>query len=113
MVRGFFNSYNSKAFGDSAGIKPADQVDFNAVIVMREVGIDISSYKPKSLTLDMNMEFDYIVTMGCMSRCPITPREKTIEWNIEDPKGKSLDKYREIRDTISRKIKDFIRELFE
>lgn len=42
--------------------------------------------------------------------CPVTPPEKTIEWNIEDPKGKSIAKYRRIRDIIKGKVKKFINE---
>jgi arsenate reductase len=57
--------------------------------------------------------FDVMVTMGCVDDCPLTPREKTIEWTIEDPKGKSLDSYREVRDTIRNHVEKLIVEITE
>ena len=112
MAQGFFNKFASNAFADSAGTHPSDQVDSKAIYVMKEVGINIGQNKPKMLTPSMNNEFDYIILMGCIDGCPITSRDKTIEWNIEDPKGKSVDKYREIRDKIRTHVEQLIEEKF-
>jgi len=109
MAQGFFNTSITNTWAESAGIKPADKVDTIAIKVMKEVNINISQKKPKILTSKMNDEFDYIITMGCIDRCPITPKEKTIEWNIEDPKGKTIEKYRDVRDII----KHHVGELFD
>ena len=79
MAQGFFNTSITNTWAESAGIKPADKVDTIAIKVMKEVDINISQKKPKILTSKMNDEFDYIITMGCIDRCPITPKEKTIE----------------------------------
>jgi len=105
--------FNSMAGGgaESAGTNPAEEVDRNAIKVMKEIGIDISGKKPRVLMPDMNKKFDFIVTMGCINGCPVTPREKTIEWNIEDPKGKSIEEYREVRDRIMKNIEKLIREM--
>lgn len=111
IAKGFINTLTANAWADSAGIKPAEEVDPNATKVMKEVDIDVSQNKPKMLTFGMNNEFDYIVTMGCINDCPITPKNKTIDWNIEDPKGKSINKYREIRDQIEKNVKKLIREI--
>ncbi len=102
--------FNSMAGGgaESAGINPADEVDRIAIEVMKEIGIDISRKKPRMLNSNMNEKFDVIVTMGCIDGCPVTPREKTIEWNIEDPKGKSIEEYRKARDVIKQKVKKLI-----
>jgi len=112
MAQGFFNHITRDAIADSTGTQPTDQVDPKAIYVMKEVGINIGQNKPKILTPRMNNEFDYIVTMGCIDACPITPREKTLEWNIEDPKGKSVEKYREIRDKIRTHVDQLIEEKF-
>ncbi len=88
MAKGFFNNFTKNAFADSAGTQPSETVNSVAVKVMNEIGIDIANNKPKNLSFEMNNEFDYIVTMGCVDGCPITPKNKTIEWNIEDPKEK-------------------------
>jgi len=113
MAKGFFNMLSPKNSADSAGMRPEDHVEPSAIKVMKEVGIDISHYKPKKLTFAMNNMFDILVTMGCVDGCPLTPREKTIEWKIEDPKGKSLDKYREVRDTIRNYVEKLIVESME
>lgn len=115
MAKGFFNTLTSTKSADSAGMQPGDRVNPTAITVMKEVGIhiDISDYTPKKLTTAMNDTFDIIVTMGCTDRCPITPLEKTIEWDIEDPIGKPLEKYREVRDTIRNHVEHLIKEIKE
>jgi arsenate reductase len=76
---------------------------------MKEIGIDISNQKPKALNFDMSGRFDYIITMGCVDTCPITPKEKTIEWSIEDPRNKGDEKFREVRDIIKEKVQELMR----
>ena len=111
IAKGFFNTLAVNTWADSAGIKPAKEVNPNAIKIMKEVDIDVSQDKPKMLTFTMNNEFDYIVTMGCINDCPITPKNKTIDWNIENPKGKSIDKYRDIRNQIERNVKKLIEKV--
>jgi arsenate reductase len=113
MAKGFFNTLSSSKSADSAGTNPESQIEPFAIKVMNEVGIDISDYKPRKLTFEMNNLFDVIITMCCVDGCPLTPREKTISWAIEDPKGKSLDKYREVRDTIRNHVEKLILEIME
>ena len=114
MAEAWFNALAMKAAmkaaASSAGTKPADDIDPLAVKVMEEVGISMKNQKPKALTPEMVKEFDLIVTMGCIDSCPYSPG-KTIEWNIEDPKGKGIEKYREVRDTIKREVENLIRNL--
>lgn len=73
IAKGFFFTLVANAKAYNAGIKPAEEVDTNAIKVMKEVNIDISQNKPKMSKFDMNNEFDYIVTMGCINECPIIP----------------------------------------
>ncbi len=111
MAKGFFNTFTKNAVAESAGTQPAEKVDPVAVQVMKEKGIDLSGFVPKMLTFSMNNEFDVIVTMGCMKCCPITPQEKTITWDIEDPKGKPPGAYRQIRDQIEKNVKKLMTEV--
>ena len=111
MAKGFFNSYSNHAVADSAGTQPAEKVDPVAVQVMKEKNVDISGFVPKMLSFSMNNEFDFIVTMGCINGCPLTPRNKTIEWEIEDPKGKNIEFYRKVRDQIESDVKRLINEV--
>ena len=113
MAKGFFNSIAENAGADSVGTQPADKVDPVAVQVMREKDVDISGFVPKMLTFSMNNKFDFIVTMGCINGCPITPKNKTIEWEIEDPKGETIHKYGEIRDLIENHVNKLIKEVIE
>ena len=104
MAEGFLKSFDKNLEVFSAGTNPAERINPFAVKAMKEVGIDISHYNPKSLTFDMNKRFDFIVTMGCIDGCPITPRDKTIEWHIEDPSGKPIEQFRLVRDDIMKHV---------
>ncbi len=81
---------------------------------MKEVGIDISKQKPKEMTEDMIRNATKIINMGCMDKnfCPTLFIPKVSEWNIEDPKGKPIEKFAEIRNEIERKVKDVVSELY-
>ena len=111
MAKGFFNTFTKDAIAESAGTEPAEEVDSVAVKVMEEKNIDISVFVPKMLSFSMNNEFDFIVTMGCIDGCPVTPKNKTSELNIEDPKGKDIDFYRNVRDQIESNVKKLINEV--
>ena len=113
MAEAFFNHLaKGKARALSAGTEPAGAVDPNAVAVMKEVGIDISRNKPKKLTLEMLDKADKVITMGCgvAQSCPATFTE-TEDWELEDPKGKPLEKVREIRDEIQKRIEKLAKKL--
>jgi arsenate reductase (thioredoxin) len=96
----------------SAGNKPAEGVNPVVIEVMKEKGIDISANKPKLLTFRMANDSDIIVTMGCNDQgiCPGPFFKPTIDWKLEDPKGKPIEKVREIRDQIEHQVKDLISE---
>jgi protein-tyrosine-phosphatase len=49
--------------------------------------------------------------MGCEETCPAISSKKIIEWNIPDPKGKSIDVFRNVRDTIEEKVKTLLKEV--
>lgn len=112
MAEAFFNKLaEGKAIASSAGTNPAKKVDPAAVEAMDKYGIDISKNIPKRLELDMGNRFDYIVTMGCTDGCPITPKEKTIEWNIEDPKDKPPGEFERICSEIRAEVEKLISDL--
>jgi protein-tyrosine-phosphatase len=112
MAEAFFDHYAAgKAKAFSAGTRPASHVDQSVVKAMREIGIDISSKRPKALTLDMLDGADRVITMGCGVEgvCPAT-FVTTEDWQLEDPEGKPIEKVRQIRDEIEAKVKKLIRE---
>ena len=116
MAEAFAKKYaNNKVIASSAGNKPAEKVNPVVVEVMKEKGIDLSMNKPKMITAKMAQEVDLVVTMGCNDQgvCPGPFFKPTIEWHLEDPKGKPMEKVREIRDQIERQVKELITELKE
>jgi protein-tyrosine-phosphatase len=109
IAEGFFRKYASEGYESlSAGTKPISQVNPLAIQVMNEIGIDISKQKPKDLFEDMMRNSDMIINMGCMEKnyCPTLFIPKVIDWGIEDPKDKTIESVREIRDEIERRIKE-------
>lgn len=112
MAEAFFNKLTEgKAVATSAGTKPSNQVNSKAVMVMQEVGIDISKQRSKVLTADMLKEADRVVTMGCEADVCSLLSVETEDWQIEDPSGKSLEKFRETREEIKRQVERLIEEL--
>jgi arsenate reductase len=97
----------------SAGSNPSSQIDPSVIEVMKEKGIDLGTKRPKSLDDLPKVEMDYLVTMGCEETCPAVLAKKTIEWEIPDPKGKSIEFCREIRDTVEDKVKDLLKKATE
>jgi protein-tyrosine-phosphatase len=96
----------------SAGNKPAEKVSPVVVEVLKEKGIDISKNKPRLLTFQMAQKADLIVTMGCNDQgiCPGPFFKPAIDWKLEDPKGKPIEKVREIRDDIEKRVQKLIAE---
>jgi protein-tyrosine-phosphatase len=112
MAEGF-----AEAFGQgkievySAGSLPSSAIDPLVIEVMKEKGIDLSGKRPKGLNDLPPIEMDYLVTMGCEETCPAIPAKKIIEWEIPDPKEKSTDFFREVRDIIEGKVKSLLEEI--
>ena len=114
MAEGFFRKYAPEGFEpSSAGTKPISQINPLAVQVMNEIGIDISNQKPKDLTEDMMRNSDKIINMGCMDKnfCPTLFIPRVIDWGIEDPKDKPIERVREIRDEIEGRIKELAADI--
>jgi arsenate reductase len=80
---------------------------------MLEKGFDLLKNKPKLITGQMVQEADMIIVMGCSAQgfCPAPLLNKVIDWGIEDPKDKPMEKVREIRDEIERRVKALIEEI--
>ena len=111
MAEALFNRLGKgKVRALSAGTNPGTAVDPSVIEVMREIGIDIGDSRPKALTLEMVEQADKVITMGCGVEgvCPATFVE-TEDWELEDPKGKTLDEVRKIRDDIRAKVIDLLR----
>jgi arsenate reductase (thioredoxin) len=115
MAEGFFNQrYAPKGYrAISAGTRSVSQINPLAVQAMSEVGIDISNQKSKIITEDMIRNSAKSVNMGCIERaeCQLLFISNVTDWGIEDPKGKPIEKIREIRDEIDRRVREIAESL--
>ncbi len=110
IAEGFFNKFAPRGYrAISAGTKPVSVINPIAVEAMKEVGIDISNRKSKDITEEMMLNSTMTVNMGCVEKeaCPTLFLYNLLDWNIEDPKGKSIEKVREISDELSR-VKELV-----
>ena len=97
----------------SAGSAPSDDVNPSAVAVMADLGIDISTERPKPLTDDAVRASDVVITMGCGDECPFYPGKRYLDWNVTDPAGLPPDRVRPIRDEIDQRVLVLLAELLE
>ena len=95
----------------SAGSAPADQINPAVVVVMSELGIDVSKEFPKPLTDEVVDAADAVITMGCGDACPIYPGKRYEDWEVDDPAEADLDGVRRIRDDISGRVRRLLAEL--
>ena len=96
---------------DSAGTRPAERVHPEVVEAMAELGFDLSGAQPHGLTREMAERADVVVTMGCGDECPYIPGKRYLDWELEDPKGLPIERVREIRDDIARRVEALAGEL--
>src|SRR2546425_9099778 len=100
----------------SAGTVPSNRVNPVVVEAMRERGIDLSKRSPKMLTANMINNARLVVTMGCSveEACPkpmlAATQKKLIDWRLDDPKGRSIEEVRRIRDEIEKRVRRIAEE---
>jgi arsenate reductase (thioredoxin) len=98
----------TKARAISAGTNPGSEVHPEVVAVMREIGIDIAGASTTKLTPELAQQTQVLVTMGCGDECPHVPGTQREDWPLEDPKGKPIERVREIRDEIRDRVRSFV-----
>ena len=110
MAAALFNSLvnPTQARAVSAGTDPGTQVHPEVMAVMNEVGIDLSAATPTKLTPELAGTASMLITMGCGNACPYVPGLIRDDWPLADPKGKSLDEVRSIREDIRRRVEALI-----
>ena len=106
MAAAWFNALcdPAKARAISAGTRPGERVHPEVVEAMREVGIDLAGITPQKLTAELAAGATLLVTMGCGDDCPFVPGLRREDWPLEDPKGRPVERVREIRDDIKQRI---------
>ena len=106
MAAAWFNALSEPgvARAISAGTQPADRVHREVITTMMEAGINLSSARTRLLTEELARGADLLVTMGCAEACPLVPGLERQDWPIADPKGRSLEEVRAIRDEIQQRV---------
>ncbi|MEK9682727.1 MAG: arsenate reductase ArsC [Nitrosopumilus sp.] len=116
MAEAFFRKYAPAKYNViSAGTTPSSQLNPVVVEVMKEVGIDMTQQSPKTLSDDMINNSSKTINMGCIDKesCPALFVKDVLDWNISDPKEKSIDDVREIRDQILKEVLKLVESLEE
>ena len=114
MAEAFFRKFAPTRFNVlSAGITPSSQLNPTVIQVMKEIGINMVDQQLKLLSDSMIKNSSKTVNMGCMDResCPSLFVKDVLDWNISDPKNKSLDDVRIIRDKIKSEVINLIKSL--
>jgi protein-tyrosine-phosphatase len=114
MAEAFFKKYGKKKFDViSAGTIPSTKLNPIVVSVMDEIGIDMTFQTPKLLSDDMIEQSFKTINMGCMDKesCPALFVKDIVNWTISDPKNKTIEQVRIIRDDIKSKVLKIIDSL--
>ena len=102
----------------SAGLSPS-YVRPNAIAVMKELGIDISHHRSKSMNEFLDTPFDYVITVcdHASEHCPVFPGSaQRIHWSIDDPvapggEEAQLAAFRRARDELKERLETFAEEV--
>ena len=98
----------AKARAVSAGTEPGPRVHPEVVAAMKELGVDLTSLQPRKLTADLASHAGLLITMGCGEACPHVPGLRRDDWPLEDPKGKPIERVRQIRDDVARRVRQLV-----
>jgi arsenate reductase len=117
MAQGFLQSFDTTLEVHSAGTMPAKKVSSRAVMVMREVGIDISRHTVKHVEQFLNDEWDYVITVCDYANetCPVFHGnvKHRLHFGFKDPvmalgtDEQIMNVFREVRDKIKNTFFEF------
>ncbi|HEY3497019.1 MAG TPA: arsenate reductase ArsC [Polyangiaceae bacterium] len=112
MAAAWFNALadRTKATAISAGTEPGIRVHPEVQLAMREVGIELAGIEPQKLTDEVAAQSTILITMGCGEACPYVPGLRRLDWPLEDPKGKPVERVREIRDDVRSRVLALLEE---
>lgn len=112
MALGFFTRLaGERALGWSGGTEPGELINPAVVEVMHERGIDITGEFPKPWTSEIVQAADMVVTMGCGDACPVYPGKRYLDWDLDDPDGRTPEQIRPIRDDIERLVRALLADI--
>ena len=89
----------------SAGSSPSGVVNPKAINAMAELGYDLTTHKSMSASEFSDIEFDYVIGMGCGDECPFITSKNHLEWEIRDPRDLEPEAFNQIRNEVEREVK--------
>jgi protein-tyrosine-phosphatase len=95
----------------SAGSAPSDSIPSTVHAAMNEIGLSLEDAFPKPLTDEVVRASDVVITMGCGDACPIYPGKRYEDWSLNDPSELDIDGVKLVRDDISNRISELLKEL--
>lgn len=95
----------------TVGSEPASDVRHAVVAALDEIGVPLGGEFPKPLTDEAVRAADVVVTMGCGDACPVYHGRRYLDWDLEDPVGKPIERVRAIRDDIEARVRGLLTEL--
>lgn len=106
MAAAYFNALSdpARARAISAGTEPGARVHPEVLEAMGEVGIDLGAARPQLLTDELASTASLLITMGCGEACPHVPGIERDDWPLPDPKGGPIERVREIRAEVRRRV---------
>jgi arsenate reductase len=94
----------------SAGSAPGRAPHPEVLAVLREVDIDASDHVPHRLE-DDDVAWADVVVATCDDACPVVPGKRYVSWQLPDPAGQPLERVRELRDEIARRVDELVSSL--
>ena len=96
---------------ESAGVKPAKEMNPVVVDLLQEVGIFLPPKTPRLVTSEMVQRAWRVISFGCIDQCPVGAGDKHEDWPLPGSTGKTPDELRTIRDEISRRVDILLSEI--
>ena len=107
MAEALFNAVPPPGWrAGSAGTEPVTAVRPEAVAVMREIGLEISTLRPKSLADVLGRDVALVVGLCAEEACPVVPGATMEHWPLPNPAGREISFFREIRDELRTRIEE-------
>ncbi|UCE71063.1 MAG: arsenate reductase ArsC [Nitrospiraceae bacterium] len=95
----------------SSGSRPSGIVNPKGIASMKEIGYDMAVHRSKPLSEVPDIEYDYLITMGCGDACPFVRAQRREDWDIPDPGNMDEKAFRKVREMIEEKVKGLILSL--
>jgi arsenate reductase len=106
----FLSAAGDRHAARSAGSAPGAAVHPQVLEALAELGVDASDQVPRKLD-DEAIQWADVVVATCDDACPVVPGKRYISWQLPDPKHKSIDEVRAIREDIATRVDQLVGEL--